>query len=272
MTVQSAVRVPRAATARSRSGLGIAGIGRVYLWNGGSLWIGRNGGRGDVHRHHAIQITLPLDGQVRLRGAAAEPWSDYEGAVVMTERPHQFDGGGLRVAQIFVEPETTSGIALQARFGDKAITPLPRAQVAALVEPLFACFESSRADAPMVEAAAEALAAFAGTDEASPRVDERIVRVKALLRQRAMAAPTLGELAAAVHLSPSRLRHLFVAHTRSSFRAYLLWLRLHLALAAFNRGENWTAAAHAAGFADSAHLSRTFRRMFGVSPVMLVKE
>lgn len=34
-------------------------------------------------------------------------------------------------------------------------------------------------------------------------------------------------------------------------------------------GSSLTEAAHAAGFADSAHFSRTFRRMFGVAPASL---
>ena len=37
------------------------------------------------------------------------------------------------------------------------------------------------------------------------------------------------------------------------------------------RGANLTEAAHLAGFADSAHLSRTFRAMFGVAPSLLFK-
>lgn len=32
------------------------------------------------------------------------------------------------------------------------------------------------------------------------------------------------------------------------------------------RGSSLTEAAHVAGFADSAHLSRTFRSMFGIAP------
>ena len=34
-------------------------------------------------------------------------------------------------------------------------------------------------------------------------------------------------------------------------------------------GASWTGAAHEAGFADSAHLTRTFVRMFGINPADL---
>ena len=36
------------------------------------------------------------------------------------------------------------------------------------------------------------------------------------------------------------------------------------------QGGSWTESAHEAGFADSAHLSRTFKRMFGMNPATLV--
>jgi AraC-like DNA-binding protein len=36
-------------------------------------------------------------------------------------------------------------------------------------------------------------------------------------------------------------------------------------------GVSLTTAAHEAGFADSAHLSRTFKRMFGMTPSDLFK-
>ena len=35
------------------------------------------------------------------------------------------------------------------------------------------------------------------------------------------------------------------------------------------RGSSLTEAAHEAGFADSAHLSRTFRATFGIAPSFL---
>jgi hypothetical protein len=62
--------------------MAIAGVGRVYLWHGGSLWIGHSAGGGNVHAHHALQICLPLDVRVRFRRSATADWDDYDGAIV----------------------------------------------------------------------------------------------------------------------------------------------------------------------------------------------
>src|SRR3712207_8098417 len=57
-----------------------------------------------------------------------------------------------------------------------------------------------------------------------------------------------------------RYRHLFVAEIGLPYRGYVLWLRLGRAVDVFAAGGSLTDAAHAAGFADSAHLSRTLDR------------
>jgi len=92
------------------------------------------------------------------------------------------------------------------------------------------------------------------------------------MRARLDSPVSLKDAANVANLSPSRFRHLFVAQTGVSFRAYLLWARVETAVGAAMSGQSWTAAAQEAGFADSAHLSRTCRRMFGFSPATLVKE
>jgi len=79
----------------------------------------------------------------------------------------------------------------------------------------------------------------------------------------------INEAAGHVGLSPSRASHLFVEQTGLPFRAYVLWLRLVRAVDAHAKGLSLTEAAHEAGFADSAHLSRAFRRMFGLPAASL---
>jgi AraC-like DNA-binding protein len=52
-------------------------------------------------------------------------------------------------------------------------------------------------------------------------------------------------------------------------RTYLLWRRLLHVWTLLMEGQTLSAAAHAAGFADAAHLSRTARTMFGLPPSLL---
>ncbi len=52
-------------------------------------------------------------------------------------------------------------------------------------------------------------------------------------------------------------------------RPYILWRRFLRVWELVTTGTSLSAAAHAAGFADAAHLTRTSRRMFGFPPSLL---
>lgn len=75
----------------------VAGIGRVLLWSGDSLWIGRNAGCGETHAHHAIQIALAMDSAF-LMADGDSGGREHWGAIVTPHRPHQFDGSACRRA------------------------------------------------------------------------------------------------------------------------------------------------------------------------------
>ena len=78
-----------------------------------------------------------------------------------------------------------------------------------------------------------------------------------------------AELAARVGLSASRFTHLFTEQVGIPLRRYVLWSRLRVAITLVQGGDDLTGAAHGAGFADSAHLTRTTREMFGLPPSVL---
>ena len=253
--------------ARSRP---VIGIGRIMLWSGGSLWIGRNAGRADEHAHHAIQIALAMRGSFRMDDDR-EGWREHRGAIVMPHRRHRFDGCGSDIATIFVEPETSLGRTLLARLGGEGVAAIEPHAVELVVAPLRERFDRGDDDDVLVAEARRAVSLLAGAVPAASAVDPRIKRAIAWMRERLAAPITLADAAAVAHLSPSRFRHLFVAQTGVAFRAYLLWARVDAAMGAGMNGESWTAAAQNAGFADSAHFSRTCRRMFGIAPAMLVR-
>ena len=74
-----------------------------------------------------------------------------------------------------------------------------------------------------------------------------------------------NEVANQLSLSESRFLHLFREQMGIAWRPYLLWRRTICAIGAITKGKSATEAAHIAGFSDSAHLSRTFRSLFGIS-------
>jgi AraC-like DNA-binding protein len=99
--------------------------------------------------------------------------------------------------------------------------------------------------------------------------DERILRAISYIRSHLDAPLTLDTVAAEAFLSPSRFRHLFVEQTGMALRPYILWRRFLRVWDLLAEGESLSTAAHRAGFADAAHLTRTSRRMFGFPPSAL---
>jgi AraC family transcriptional regulator len=267
----SAATAPR----RHSAARTIAASGRIHFWHSGSLWIGTGRGRSDWHEHHAHQLALALDGEFRFRSDRNAGWTVFEAAVVPSHCPHEFELDGATVAHLFVEPESIEGRALSARFSVPAICELPQPAARMSADQLLQALRDHADAGAMTALARAAVAQLSGTDDdvAAPRIlDARIARALEHIRARVRAPLSLADAASAAALSPSRFRHLFVQETGTSFRAYLLWLRINVAIGAATAGASWTEAAHEAGFADSSHLTRTHRRMFGIEPTAIRHE
>ena len=250
----------------------MAASGRIYFWQTGSLWLGRGEGRSEWHEHHAHQLALALEGEFRFRTEAQGPWTVFDAAVVASHCSHEFELDGATMAHLFVEPESCEGRALSQRYGAHRVSALPHPDAQRAVAMLQDAFRGNADADAMKLVARAAVATLAGTELTTPatRVGEaRIARSLDYIRSRIRAPLTLADAASAASLSPSHFRHRFVAETGTSFRAYVLWLRINVAIEAAMAGASWTEAAHEAGFADSAHLSRTHKRMFGIEPTAI---
>jgi AraC-like DNA-binding protein len=248
----------------------IIGIGQVNVWDGGSLWIGLAKAGTQRHAHHAIQLSLGLKGQVRIQSGPDDGWAAYDAVLVPPHVTHAFEASGSVVANIFCEPESVVGRRLLVRFGPDAVTRLSDSETAVLANRMHREYLADGGDEALNHCAREVLRELAQLAPAASRAaDPRIVRAIAEITRRLDRPISLEDIAGTIHLSPSRFRHLFVAETGVPFRPYVLWRRLQHALALGISGMSWTEAAHAANFADSAHLTRTFRKMFGVAPSAL---
>ena len=209
----------------------ILGHGQINFWHGGSLWIGLAQSGADIHAHHAIQLSIGLKGPVRFRSPAAADWTEYSAALVPPHVPHAFDAAGSVVANVFCEPESITGRRLLERFGKRAIAPLPQREADAAAKRLRDSYARGEPDEVLSATARGVLTTLAALAEPAPTTDPRVLLGIAEIERRLGRPVVLGEIAAKVHLSPSRFRHLFAAETGVPFRAYVLWLRLQSALA-----------------------------------------
>jgi AraC family transcriptional regulator of arabinose operon len=73
----------------------------------------------------------------------------------------------------------------------------------------------------------------------------------------------LSAIAQAASLSPSRLSHLFSQAIGIDMRNYRSWVKLNRFVRAAHSGLAFSELAELAGFADTAHLSRTIAKVFG---------
>ncbi len=245
--------------------------GRIVSWESGSLWlmstVSSKAEKTSPHAHHAIQVTVGLDGSFafeadgrRVRGAAV---------AIAPDTRHTFELQGS-VAHVFFEPDGRLGrAALAALFQAGSVVPVSEQLVAEARAALRASSGRRQvSDAALVELGRAFVAGLAG--EASPApTDFRVQRMIAWAESRLGGTIVLEDAATAVGLSPGRARHVFVEQTGLPFRVFLLWRRLNRALELYAARQPLTKAAHAAGFSDSAHLSRTFRKMFGVAAAEL---
>lgn len=245
--------------------------GRIVSWESGSLWlmstVSSAAEKTSPHAHHAIQVTIGLDGSFAfeadrrvVRGAAV---------AIAPDTRHTFELRG-RVAHVFFEPDGRLGRAAHAAlFSAGSVVPVPAERVAEAKAALLA--SSSRrnvTDAELVALGRAFVARLSGEATPAP-TDFRVQRMIAWAESRLGGTVGLEDAASAVGLSPGRARHVFVEQTGLPFRAFLLWRRLNRALELYAARQPLTEAAHVAGFSDSAHLSRTFRRMFGVAAAEL---
>ena len=194
--------------------------------------------------------------------------ADGDAVAVAADASHRFEAEGL-IALIFVEPESRYGRAIaENAFGTDPITnQLPSLRDVA--EKIAVAYRDPtvKRDA-LIALGNEVITRIVGGANAHVP-DLRVRKVITWANTHIDRPISLAEAAGFCGISADRLRHLFVEQTGLQFRTYLLWLRLSRGVELLAAGRAATEAAHEAGFADSAHFSRTFRRMFGVAPANL---
>jgi AraC family transcriptional regulator len=232
---------------------------RWYLWEGGFLLIAGSDGVVPAHSHHAIQVVITMDGEAGISEKGG-PWRSGRGIIVPANVAHSYSGQGSYGAMLFVDPDSSEGVWLRST--ESRVTPAAEALRRFCERPL-----ESMDVGGLIRWIVESLCAGAPP---ARRPDPRITQVLDLIASSNDLRVSLERVAASVFLSPSRFQHLFKQQVGLAFRRYLLWRKVTRAMMLIARERTLAAAAQDSDFADAAHLTRTFRQMFGLPPSVLM--
>ena len=233
--------------------------GRILLLPGAMAYAGPLGPT-SPHQHHAWQIVLAPDG-IDLAGPAGPP-QRFTAALIPADTVHTIASPVADGRLLLLDPESDHHRRLPPalrglRQDIHPLGPLEPGAIEALwTQPLSAAWVER-----LALGAGSPAAAVGGVRHPGVRRVQR-----ALPGRLAGGAVDLASLAAVAGLSEGRLAHVFRAQVGLPLRPYIRWLRMQRAVQGLGRGRTLTEAAHEAGFADASHLSRTFRRMFGLAP------
>ena len=103
-------------------------------------------------------------------------------------------------------------------------------------------------------------------DHGQGRLPRKISAVLAKLAEEPMARMSQAELAERLGLERTQALRLFKDATGTTFRQFKRWTGLQHAARLIVAGALVRTAAMDAGFADTAHLTRTFKQCFGLTP------
>jgi AraC-like DNA-binding protein len=244
-----------------------------YFWAGHFLYLGRCPAN-TVHMHYALQVIINREGLFQLRRDKAS--IECGGVIVGSGCPHQLvsPGNAHSWIHLLIDHESDVARSIAKRYlveGDVKVLDgnlLERLRGSIDVPGNF--LGSCRHAGDVYKKLVTELGGY--PEQAAESVDPRIKAAVNMLKDKYLTRKvSVPELARHACLSESRLRHLFTEQIGIPLRRYVLWLRLMTAVQFAVQGESLTQAAHSAGFSDSAHLCRTFRRMYGITLSGLVK-
>src|SRR5262249_15785415 len=214
------------------------------------------------HSHHCFQLIMAMSGSLAVRGGLKDAWTKCGAVLVRPDTAHEVDARETKVLIAFVDSESELGSALGARI-DGDISFIPDGRVAR--------WRTTLGRSPTAARVERWVRTQLLHGRRPVKIHPLLKRVLKYLREKLGIADdfSLKTLAGISGLSPSHFMHVFTKSVGVPLRPYILWLRLQRASCDMMDGASVTSAAHNAGFSDGAHLTRTFRRMLGMTPTDL---
>lgn len=245
-------------------------MNKLVLWNDLTLFWGKNPRAISRHSHPVIQLVIGQDNHYFLSKNREGVWEEKKGLLIAPNIHHECDARGVPILSLAIDPDASLGEWIIARyFTEKKVVHFPAEGLAHKTEPQIALWVQQE----NWQALRKWIITFFEYEPLAKqsKKDERIVAVLQFISKNIHTPINTKRLTQIAFLSESRLLHLFKQEMGLPIRNYILWYRLQVALKYILKTRSLTEAAHFAGFADQAHMTRTCVKMMGLPPSVLVK-
>lgn len=248
---------------------------KLCLWRDCVLYLGDSFDP-DIHSHNAVQCCIALRGNLSVRWRENQEWAQCPAVVIDANVPHCIENPDGPLCIMYLERTSGNFRHILVHQGKTehpniCLTPmfcaLPPPRTA--LEKLNSALKEQISEEFAGELRSMCLDYFHGVLPEPVPLSDSVTRILHLLHRNPDKTFTGAELASEAGLSESRLQHLFKAQMGLPIRRYVLWMRLRYVINLVRDGITLTESAHAAGFADASHFTRTFKAMFGIAPSIL---
>ena len=224
-----------------------------------------------VHALHTYKIHIAIDGEFDLLLEGGRSFSSCKAAIIAPDRLHKMSSRGAMVGLFYLVPETSEGRKVSAFFSGQDVFAPPPQVLAAIMPHLRVYLEHGCNVDEADDLCGYLFNNLAPLSNAGSVLDFRVRHAIKYLDSMVGCRVTIARVASEVALSQSYLEHLFSEQVGISISRYMLWARMRDAVTLMASNQCLTQVAHEVGFSDSAHLSRTFRRMLGIAPSDLLR-
>lgn len=244
-------------------------LGKTFIGSGTAMFIG-NVGDSNIHSHYAIQIVITLD-------QAFEVTDQYnikiqsKGIIIPSNLPHKISTTKTTtLAVAYIEPDSKLGkkVMMKKNIDPQAFYPLSNNHLNDCTRKIITAIEKNNLNKNSI---IDFLSPFEVTKQNNTYKDCRVDAAINYIKTNIAEPFLLEDISSQLSISSRYLRVIFEKQVGMSMQRYRLWQRLFIAIQCISQGMDFTDAAHAAYFTDSAHFSKTFRTMFGLSPSKILK-
>ena len=221
-----------------------------------------------THRHGMIQFFLFLDGAPDMRVGREKIRA--RGLFVNVNVKHSIKVTDGLLLTCVIEPGSDFGRRLSELMDGREYYALDDEQAAELIEaarPMTGAFNKESYTILI-----ENLYAIVGTDRQAGKLDERIRDFLDMLEDCSCTDHSVEHYAAELHLSASRLSHLFSEQMGITLKDYLLLHQLERVFEDILSGRKITDAAMDAGFDSPSHFAYTVKKLMGLPARRTIKD